>query len=324
MFPLLIFILLLLLLGSYVRNITLQWGLVWVTRDLHMFEDIIVIVEGIATVVEQRYELCSWYVLLVDCGSRICNQIYLIPRAATWTLLVWPKLYQCKVAYKNSFVEKSTCYKCRLEVYINCACSLHRWVYLYYVQKKWRLWRRVDITCTNDIDIDTIYTIILLNCMSQLPKCRSQFLLDRIGRCLNLFVSIERTSAHEFAFQLGLDMFYTLKTSTNYRENRLSSKFMLNVAASGRKEALLTPVTVDRSPGNSGNGKGHSGDILSQTCEKQQVKTVTTRMYTFTAWTNVIQELLRSLCVCLFSMKNCFLMLSRLKIYIILFLNMLS
>ena len=53
-----------------------------------MFADMIVIVEGIVTVVEQRYDLYSWYMLLVVGGSRICNQIYLIPRAATWTLLL--------------------------------------------------------------------------------------------------------------------------------------------------------------------------------------------------------------------------------------------
>ena len=53
-----------------------------------MFADMIVIVEGIVMVVEQRYDLYSWYMLLVVGGSRICNQIYLIPRAATWTLLL--------------------------------------------------------------------------------------------------------------------------------------------------------------------------------------------------------------------------------------------
>ncbi len=52
------------------------------------FADMIDIVEGIVTVVEQRYDLYSWYMLLVDGGSRIFNQIYLIPRAATWTLLM--------------------------------------------------------------------------------------------------------------------------------------------------------------------------------------------------------------------------------------------
>ena len=34
-----------------------------------MFADMTVIVEGIATVVEQRYDLYSWYVLLVDGGT---------------------------------------------------------------------------------------------------------------------------------------------------------------------------------------------------------------------------------------------------------------
>ena len=53
-----------------------------------MFADMIVIVEGMVTVVEQRYDLYSRCMLLVDGGSRICNQIYLIPRAATWTLLL--------------------------------------------------------------------------------------------------------------------------------------------------------------------------------------------------------------------------------------------
>ena len=52
------------------------------------FAEMIVIVEGIVTVVEQRYDLYSWYMLLVDVGSRVCNQIYVIPRAATWTLLL--------------------------------------------------------------------------------------------------------------------------------------------------------------------------------------------------------------------------------------------
>ena len=63
-----------------------------------------------------------------------------------------------------------------------------------------------------------IYTIILIKsvCLSQLTNCRSQFLLDRLGRCLKLFVSTESTSCHEFASQFGLEFVYmrkTLKTS---------------------------------------------------------------------------------------------------------------
>ena len=60
---------------------------------------------------------------------------------------------------------------------------------------------------------------------------------------------------------------------------------MLNETASGWKGAVLTPVTVDRSPATSGNGNGHNCDMLSQTGEKQQLKTTTTRVYTFAGWT---------------------------------------
>ena len=46
-----------------------------------------------------------------------------------------------------------------------------------------------------------IYTIILLKsvCLSVLANSRSQFLLDRLGRCLKLFASTEILSYHEFA-----------------------------------------------------------------------------------------------------------------------------
>ena len=116
-----------------------------------------------------------------------------------------------------------------------------------------------------------------LICLSQLANCRVQFLLDRLGRCLKLFVSTESTSSHEFESQFGLEIVLYAKTPAYYRENRLSGKFMLNETASSRKGALLTPVTVDRSPATSGNGNDHSGDRLSQTGDKQQVKTATTR-----------------------------------------------
>ena len=60
-----------------------------------------------------------------------------------------------------------------------------------------------------------IYTIILLKsvCLSAFANCRSQFLLDLLGRCLKLSVSAESISCHEFAFQFGLAIFYTRKTS---------------------------------------------------------------------------------------------------------------
>ena len=47
-------------------------------------------------------------------------------------------------------------------------------------------------------------------CLSMFANCRSQFLLDRLGKCLKLFVS---TDTPEFALQLGLAIFlYMRKT----------------------------------------------------------------------------------------------------------------
>ena len=48
-------------------------------------------------------------------------------------------------------------------------------------------------------------------CLSVLATCRSQFLLDRLGRCLKLIVCSQGTSCHEFASQFGLEFFYTQK-----------------------------------------------------------------------------------------------------------------
>ena len=79
-----------------------------------------------------------------------------------------------------------------------------------------------------------IYTIILLKsvCLSQLANCRSQFLLDRLGRCLKLFVSTESTSCHEFASQFGLANFVYVKNTQNYREYRVArATVYLNEAA---------------------------------------------------------------------------------------------
>ena len=59
-----------------------------------------------------------------------------------------------------------------------------------------------------------IYTIICIKsvCRSTFADCRSQFLLDRLGRCLKLIVSYRGTSSHEFASQFGLDIFIREKT----------------------------------------------------------------------------------------------------------------
>ena len=83
-----------------------------------------------------------------------------------------------------------------------------------------------------------IYTIICLKsvCRSTFADCRSQFLLDRLGRCLKLIVSYLGTSSPEFASQFGLAFFYTRKTSINYHECRVSRIWLLNGPA--------TPITM--------------------------------------------------------------------------------
>ena len=73
---------------------------------------------------------------------------------------------------------------------------------------------RVEVSRTlkhiDNIQIGCIYTIILLIyvSLSPLANCRSQFLLDRLGRCLKLFVSTESISSHDFACQFGIAIFF--------------------------------------------------------------------------------------------------------------------
>ena len=80
-----------------------------------------------------------------------------------------------------------------------------------------------------------IYTIILLQSVCSLfAICMSQFLLDRLGRCLKLFLSDESTSCHEFASQFSLEIFLHAKNTQNYREYRVARVTVyLNEAATG-------------------------------------------------------------------------------------------
>ena len=119
-----------------------------------------------------------------------------------------------------------------------------------------------------------------------LANCRSQFLLDRLGRCLKLFVSTETISCHEFASQFGQAIFLYSKNNQNYLEYRVAHVNVMNEAATGH----CSPVVVDRSlatkymGGKNSDRIGPSGIRLSQNWEMQQVKMATTRDYTFTAW----------------------------------------
>ena len=121
-----------------------------------------------------------------------------------------------------------------------------------------------------------------------LANCRWQFLLDRLRRCLKLFVSTESTSCHEFVSQFGLAIFLYAK---NFQK-LLRRPSLAQVSVEWTSER---PMEKGRNDGHgrsiasdsvSGDNSDHSGDRLSQNGEKQQVKTPTTRVYRpiFMAW----------------------------------------
>ena len=90
----------------------------------------------------------------------------------------------------------------------------------------------------NEID-DSIHIIYRAYYNSLFANCRSQLLLDHLGRCLKLVVgpSTDSTSCHEFASQFGLAIFYTRKTPKNSRQPSKHSR--------GRRECLFES-TSDR------------------------------------------------------------------------------
>ena len=62
--------------------------------------------------------------------------------------------------------------------------------------------------CLTSVSISILKFAISL---STFANCRSQFLLNRLRRCLKLIVFSRGTSCHEFASQFGLEFFYTRK-----------------------------------------------------------------------------------------------------------------
>ena len=119
---------------------------------------------------------------------------------------------------------------------------------------------------------NVIYTIICLKsvCLSTFADCRSQFLLDRLGRCLKLIVSSGSTSCHEFASQFGLAFFlYAKNIHKLSRMPSLAHKWLLN--EKGRNAGLAG----DRSTVSSKHTRafnGHSTDRLSQHDENNKSK----------------------------------------------------
>ena len=112
----------------------------------------------------------------------------------------------------------------------------------------------------------------------QLTCFYSQFLLDGIGRCIKLFVLTDSTSCHEFASQFGLAyLLYPKNTQEISRRPTVEHTWLLLPA---------TPVTMWSRLNRQldiGAAVILSGDRFSQNSENQQVKTVTMRVYTFTA-----------------------------------------
>ena len=125
--------------------------------------------------------------------------------------------------------------------------------------------------------------------MSLFANFSSEFLHDRLGRWLKLFVSTDGPSSHEFASQFGLAIFYTRKTPKHYREDRISRpvECLLNEQASAPSKTRVMPVTVSLSVASdnmSDDNSDHSGDRLSQNGEKQQVQIGTSLQYDCPDW----------------------------------------
>ena len=133
------------------------------------------------------------------------------------------------------------------------------------------------------------------------------------------------TSCHELASQFGKAFFNTRKTHKNYREDRHSRNCLLNEPAT----PVTMPSRLNRQRlvvGAATTAVILSGDRLRQNSEKQQVKTATMRVYTFTAWTMWFRNyyVAYAFVVCVkINNEELFLMLSRSKIHIILVLDML-
>ena len=110
--------------------------------------------------------------------------------------------------------------------------------------------------------------------MSLFANCRSQLLFDRLGRYLKLFVSTVIPYSHEFVSQFGLAHFYRRKAPKNYRENRVVVRVFSWMSQRPVETARTWTATT----------AVIAATDWAKTAKTQQVKTATTRLYTFTAW----------------------------------------
>ena len=107
-------------------------------------------------------------------------------------------------------------------------------------------------------------------------NCRSQLLLDRLGRRKTFFVSTDSPSCHEFLSQFGPAIFLYAKKHPQIRGNRVArASVYLNKqaidhdwSAATRRKAIgrhgWSPAIPSNSNNLYGDNCGHSGDRLSQ------------------------------------------------------------
>ena len=76
---------------------------------------------------------------------------------------------------------------------------------------------RIRCKCMADITPAVTWVIYTIICLWTFAKCRSQVLLDCLGRCLKLIASSRGTSCHEFASHFGLEFVIREKTANQSR-----------------------------------------------------------------------------------------------------------
>ena len=112
----------------------------------------------------------------------------------------------------------------------------------------------VDFGKHNCIGILSIHYNSPFICLSKLADCRSDFLLDRLERCLKLFASSESTSCHTFASQFGLAIFYA-KTPKSIANTAFHTRLFIWMkhrpvthGQQNRRKGGLNFVMVGRTP----------------------------------------------------------------------------
>ena len=93
-------------------------------------------------------------------------------------------------------------------------------------------------------------------------NCRSQFLLDCLGRCLKLSVSTDGTSSHEVASHFGLAIFVYAKNTQKLSRRPSPAQVFVECASHGRS------IAIDNM---SGNNSDHIGERLNQNGDNESL-----------------------------------------------------